>query len=259
MLQGLQLCGQVRLRHPGQLRLRLHAGASGPLCHRDQHLQSWRGTRRDRQICDPGRVRRRRRRAGAADRHRRAEDRITLPALMRRRWTIAAACRVAARRAREGADAAQHRLSGDRQPGRADRHRRLHGERPRWRPGQHRGRADRSETAQGAAETHIAREDVMTGRKGTCRLVALAAMLTLTLAAPPPAAAQSGGRLEYAVKFVCGTNARPLEPRRRGRHLFHRGQHPQSVHRRRAAQPQGRAGRARPADAADADHLARSG
>jgi hypothetical protein len=41
----------------------------------------------------------------------------------------------------------------------------------------------------------------------TCAAAAFAA-----LAAPTPAAAQSGGRLEYAVKFVCGTNARPLSP-----------------------------------------------
>lgn len=37
---------------------------------------------------------------------------------------------------------------------------------------------------------------------------AAAALLALPLAATP-AAAQSGGRNEYAVKFVCGTNARP--------------------------------------------------
>lgn len=39
-------------------------------------------------------------------------------------------------------------------------------------------------------------------------MCAAAASLACALAATP-AAAQSGGRLEYAVKFVCGTNARP--------------------------------------------------
>ena len=44
------------------------------------------------------------------------------------------------------------------------------------------------------------------------RQLAGAAMLTAAAAMTSPAAAQSGGRLEYAVKFVCGTNARPLNP-----------------------------------------------
>jgi hypothetical protein len=35
------------------------------------------------------------------------------------------------------------------------------------------------------------------------------AILAMPLVAPAPAVAQSGGRNEYAVKFVCGTNARP--------------------------------------------------
>jgi len=39
--------------------------------------------------------------------------------------------------------------------------------------------------------------------------IAAAAFFALPLVAATPAAAQSGGRLEYAVKFVCGTNARP--------------------------------------------------
>ncbi len=39
---------------------------------------------------------------------------------------------------------------------------------------------------------------------------AAAAILACSLATP--ASAQSGGRLEYAVKFVCGTNARPFNP-----------------------------------------------
>ena len=52
----------------------------------------------------------------------------------------------------------------------------------------------------------------MIRRKMTRRAAAVAAMLALPLVAAPPAAAQSGGRLEYAVKFVCGTNARPLSP-----------------------------------------------
>lgn len=39
--------------------------------------------------------------------------------------------------------------------------------------------------------------------------IAAAAFFVVPLAATTPAAAQSGGRLEYAVKFVCGTNARP--------------------------------------------------
>lgn len=39
-------------------------------------------------------------------------------------------------------------------------------------------------------------------------MICAAAALAL-LAAPTPAAAQSGGRNEYAVKFVCGVNARP--------------------------------------------------
>jgi hypothetical protein len=43
-------------------------------------------------------------------------------------------------------------------------------------------------------------------------LIRGAAMLALPLAAATPAAAQSGGRNEYAVKFVCGTNARPFSP-----------------------------------------------
>ena len=38
------------------------------------------------------------------------------------------------------------------------------------------------------------------------------AAMIAAMATTPPAAAQSGGRLEYAVKFVCGTNARPLNP-----------------------------------------------
>jgi len=42
-----------------------------------------------------------------------------------------------------------------------------------------------------------------------CRAAA-AAILALSMA--PSAFAQSGGRNEYAVKFVCGTNARPLSP-----------------------------------------------
>lgn len=42
----------------------------------------------------------------------------------------------------------------------------------------------------------------------TIMIRAAAALLVPPLAATP-AAAQSGGRNEYAVKFVCGTNARP--------------------------------------------------
>jgi hypothetical protein len=41
---------------------------------------------------------------------------------------------------------------------------------------------------------------------------AFAAATALPVTWAPPAAAQSGGRNEYAVKFVCGTNARPLSP-----------------------------------------------
>jgi hypothetical protein len=40
-------------------------------------------------------------------------------------------------------------------------------------------------------------------------LIYAGALLALPLGWAPPAAAQSGGRNEYAVKFVCGTNARP--------------------------------------------------
>jgi hypothetical protein len=38
-----------------------------------------------------------------------------------------------------------------------------------------------------------------------------AAILALPLAISDPAAAQSGGRNEYAVKFVCGNNGNPLD------------------------------------------------
>ncbi len=44
------------------------------------------------------------------------------------------------------------------------------------------------------------------------KLTLLAGAVLAATATAPPAAAQSGGRLEYAVKFVCGTNARPLSP-----------------------------------------------
>lgn len=40
-------------------------------------------------------------------------------------------------------------------------------------------------------------------------LSAASAAIAFLSLAPAPAAAQSGGRNEYAVKFVCGTNARP--------------------------------------------------
>ena len=46
--------------------------------------------------------------------------------------------------------------------------------------------------------------------QAACR--AAAALLACSALAATQAAAQSGGRLEYAVKFVCGTNARPLSP-----------------------------------------------
>lgn len=48
----------------------------------------------------------------------------------------------------------------------------------------------------------------MTRRKQI--LGAAGAAIVLLSLAPTPAAAQSGGRNEYAVKFVCGTNSRPL-------------------------------------------------
>jgi hypothetical protein len=40
-------------------------------------------------------------------------------------------------------------------------------------------------------------------------MIYAAALLALPPVWAPPAAAQSGGRNEYAVKFFCGTNARP--------------------------------------------------
>src|SRR5262245_28191956 len=49
-------------------------------------------------------------------------------------------------------------------------------------------------------------------RKAARAAVAAAALFALPLAFSGPAAAQSGGRNEYAVKFVCGINARPLSP-----------------------------------------------
>ena len=42
--------------------------------------------------------------------------------------------------------------------------------------------------------------------------LAAAAILVLPVCASAPAAAQSGGRNEYAVKFVCGNNGHPLDP-----------------------------------------------
>ena len=46
------------------------------------------------------------------------------------------------------------------------------------------------------------------GMKKVGRVILSAALLG-GLATPSPAIAQSGGRLEYAVKFVCGVNLRP--------------------------------------------------
>ena len=43
-------------------------------------------------------------------------------------------------------------------------------------------------------------------------VIAAAAILALPLSGADRAVAQSGGRNEYAVKFVCGTNGRPLSP-----------------------------------------------
>lgn len=53
----------------------------------------------------------------------------------------------------------------------------------------------------------------MTGQRQRRRTLAIAAaILALPLVLANRAAAQSGGRNEYAVKFVCGINRRPLSP-----------------------------------------------